>query len=117
MGRLLRILILTLIATVVARQRRGPALPTWSFRFEWVVAFLRRDAVESARWPYARLRADLDARRYPTKALKRVARREEKMSGVPVVWFEPKDAQRGRAILYSHAGSYILARPGRPTRS
>ncbi len=107
MFRLLRILIVTFFTTLVRRVRRGPARSAWDFRFQWVVAFLRRDFDESAHWPYRRLRRDLDARHYPSKAAARVTRETAAVGGVQAVWFRPRQARRG-AILFFHGGSYIF---------
>lgn len=107
MLRLVRILVLTLFTTFWRRFRRGPARPSWDFRFEWVVGFLRRDFAESARWPYTKLRRDLNGRRYPAKALRRVERSRETLGGVPAVWFSPGSDARG-IVLFLHGGSYIF---------
>ena len=107
MLRLLRILLVSLFTTLWARFRRGPARPAWGFQFEWVVGFLRRDFGESASWPYERLRRDLNARKYPAKALRQVERRRGLLGGVPAVWFAPPSPRPG-AILFLHGGSYIF---------
>jgi acetyl esterase/lipase len=107
MLRLLRILCVSLLTTIRERFRRGPARPSWGFQFEWVVAFLRRDFEESARWPYAELRRDLNRRRYPAKASKRVTRRREQLAGLTAVRFTPPDAKTG-VVLFLHGGSYIF---------
>lgn len=109
MSRLLRILFVSLFTTLWARFRRGAARPAWGFQFEWVVSFLRRDFGESASWPYARLRRDLNARKYPAKALRQVKRRRALLGGVPAVWFTPRSPQaRPGVILFLHGGSYIF---------
>jgi acetyl esterase/lipase len=107
MLRLLRILVVSLFTTIRARFRRGPARPSWSFRFEWVVAFLRRDFDEAAHWPYADLRRDLNGRHYPANASKRVTRRREQLGGRAAVRFTPPDAKPG-VVLFFHGGSYIF---------
>jgi len=107
MLRLLRILCVTLFTTISARFRRGPARPSWGFQFEWVVAFLRRDFEESARWSYADLRRDLNGRRYPAKASKRVTQQREQLAGLSAIRFTPPDAKPG-VVLFLHGGSYIF---------
>jgi acetyl esterase/lipase len=107
MLRLLRILIQTLFTTLRARRRQGPARPSWGFQFQWVVAFLRQDFVESAAWPYEALRRDLNGRRYPKSALKRIERSRERLGGVPAVWFWPPSPKPG-VVLFLHGGSYIF---------
>jgi acetyl esterase/lipase len=81
--------------------------PSWGLQFQWVVAFLRRDFHESAAWPYAELRRDLNGRRYPAKSLKRVTRTRNQLGGVPAVWFSPPNPEPG-AVLFLHGGSYIF---------
>jgi epsilon-lactone hydrolase len=107
MLRLLRVLCVSLFTTIWARFRRGRARPAWDFRFEWLVAFLRRDFAESATWPYAELRRDLNGRRYPGRALERVVRRREGLGAATAVWFVPPEARRG-VVLFLHGGSYIF---------
>jgi monoterpene epsilon-lactone hydrolase len=107
MLRLLRILLQTLLTTLRARRRQGPARPSWGFQFQWVVAFLRQDFSESADWPYERLRRDLNGRRYPARSLKRVARSRERLGGVPATWFVPPSPRPG-VVLFLHGGSYIF---------
>lgn len=107
MLRMLRILIATLFTTLRARFRRGRARPSWGFQFEWVVAFLRRDFLEMARWSYPELRRELNGRRYPGRSQKRVERTREQLGGVPAVWFTPRDPKPG-VVLFLHGGSYIF---------
>jgi epsilon-lactone hydrolase len=115
-SRLLGLLLVSLFETLYARLRRGPARPTWDFRFEWVVRFLQRDFAGSASWPYARLRADLDGRRYPSTALPRVRVEHSELGGVPVVTFSPPEiatqgAENEGVVLFFHGGSYIFGSP------
>ncbi|AUX49088.1 esterase [Sorangium cellulosum] len=106
--RLMRLFSLAFVETAVERARRGPARPTWSFGFEWVVRFLRRDFIDMLDWPYPKVRADLDARRYPDKAVRRVQRTRDTLGGVPAVWFEPARAAARGVVLYLHGGSYLF---------
>ncbi|HVY30939.1 MAG TPA: alpha/beta hydrolase [Polyangiaceae bacterium] len=107
MLRLLRILLVSLFTTIRARFRRGPARRSWGFQFEWVVAFLRRDFEESAHWPYEELRHDLNGRRYPAKATKRVTLQHEQLGGLAAIRFTPPSAKAG-IVLFLHGGSYIF---------
>lgn len=107
MLRLLRILVQSLFTTIAARLRRGSALPSWTFRFEWVIAFLRQDFIESAAWPYTVLRRDLDTRRYPHHALDRIEHREQALAGLRAVRFKPARPGRG-LILFLHGGGYVF---------
>ncbi|MFO0549049.1 MAG: alpha/beta hydrolase [Polyangiaceae bacterium] len=109
MFRLLGILLATFFETVRARGRRGPLRPSWNFQFEWVIAFLRRDFSESGNWPYERLRADVDRRPYPAKALKEVVLEDAEIAGIPALRVKPKGrSPRAGLLLFLHGGSYIF---------
>jgi epsilon-lactone hydrolase len=108
MPRLLRLFAIALWQTLMARARRGPLRPTWGLGFEWIVTFLRLDFAETAAWPYPKLRAELDARRYPSAARKRVSVRDEPLGGRPARWFTPPEPRLEGVLLYFHGGSYIL---------
>ena len=107
MWRLLRLLFGAFWETVAARWRHGPLRPGWSFRFEHVVRFLRRDWTEMATWSPARMRADLEGRPFPATHSKKCARRAETLGGVNGEWFEPPDARPGAVLLYVHGGSFL----------
>ncbi len=108
MLRLLRILAATFFETIRARLQHGRARPSWSFQFEWVVRFLRRDFLESGHWPYERLRRDLNSRRYPSSAVPKVRMTQRQLGGVPVVEFTPPEVRRKGVIVFFHGGSYIF---------
>ena len=111
MLRLIRLLIATLVETIVRRAKSGRLRPSWSLLFEWMVRFLRRDFLEMADWPYPRLRADLDARPYPGRAASKLERTSSELGGVPAVTFTPPDAKDGAVLLYLHGGSYNHGSP------
>ncbi|WP_437998539.1 alpha/beta hydrolase [Sorangium sp. So ce185] len=104
----MKIFSLAFVETAVERARRGPARPTWGFGFEWVVRALRRDFIDMLDWPYPKIRADLDARLSPDKAVRRVERTADVLGGVPAVWFEPPGATDRGVVLYLHGGSYLF---------
>jgi monoterpene epsilon-lactone hydrolase len=106
--RMLRLLLVTLIETLISRISHGRLRPSWGFQFEWVVRFLRRDSVELSRLPAPALRADMNGRRYPNKALRKVALEQSTLGGVPVVIVTPPDVQGGAKLLYFHGGSYMF---------
>jgi acetyl esterase/lipase len=106
MLRLIRLMILTFLATVRARFKNGPLRPSWSFSFEATVRFLRRDWDETSAWSLPRLRAELDARPYPRDVLRRVTVRDGELGGVPARWFVPPGPS-GMTVLFFHGGSYI----------
>lgn len=108
MLRVLQLFAVTFAETLALRARRGPARPSWSFAFEGVIAFLRRDHESTATWSYPRLRADWERRPMPGGAVRRVERHPETLGGVPGVWFVPREIRRGGVLLYFHGGSYLF---------
>lgn len=93
--------------TVARRLRRGPLRPSWSFTFEWIIRFVRRDWEAMSAWPLPEVRAALDRRPYPRGVVKKYATRDEAVGGVPARWFVPPGADDDVVILYFHGGSYI----------
>ncbi|MDC0679923.1 alpha/beta hydrolase [Sorangium atrum] len=108
MLRLMKMFGLAFVETTTERARRGPARPSWGFGFEWVVRFLRRDFAYVLDRPYPDVRAELDARPYSQKAVRRVKRTDDTLKGVPAVWFEPPGAASRGVVLYLHGGSYLF---------
>jgi monoterpene epsilon-lactone hydrolase len=104
-----RVLLLWLRALWASARGRGagrPLRPGWPFGLEVVIRFLRLDWDETAAWPSARLRADLDARPVPSPARRLVRREDDRLGGVEVRRVRRrKDAGPG-VILFLHGGSY-----------
>lgn len=98
--------------TTVARARRGPLRPTWSFGFEVIVGALKLDWERLRTWPIERVRAELEGRNFPSDAVKKVKR--EAVSGlVKGEWVSAANA-RDRSdgvVLYVHGGSYLFGSP------
>lgn len=93
--------------TVARRLRRGPLRPTWSFTFEFIVRFVRRDWEASSERPLPEVRATLEGRFYPQGVVKKCVTRDQAVGGVPARWFVPPGANDDVVILYFHGGSYI----------
>lgn len=108
MLRSIRLMLVTLFSVIRARLSRGPLRPGWSFMFEGTVAFLRRDWDETLGWPFARLRADMDARPFPRDFARRVEVRNEPLGGVPGVSYVPRTVRHRGVVLFFHGGSYIF---------
>ncbi|MBX3230962.1 MAG: alpha/beta hydrolase [Labilithrix sp.] len=93
-----------------ARLLRGPARPTWSFRFELFAATMRAVQFElaSGSWEAQRRAFDRLAGTYaPT--VRRVRRERVTLGGVPAEWFTPKQPARTEAtVLYVHGGGYVF---------
>jgi epsilon-lactone hydrolase len=107
MLRLVRLVIVTFFHTLWRRLRHGRARPTWSFAFEAMVRYLRRDWNETQTWELPRLRDDLNARPYPSSVMKQLTLRDEDLGGVATRWFVPPGASDDVVILYLHGGSFL----------
>jgi epsilon-lactone hydrolase len=109
-GRFVWIFFASFFRTLVRRLRRGPVRASWSLSLETVVAALRRDWEATADWPFARLRAEMDARPYPRAFVRKVDVRDAELGGVPVRIFDPPAAKRRHdgALLFFHGGSYVF---------
>lgn len=99
-----------LIETIRRRWANGPARPTWSFGFEWVVRYLRRDWESTKTWTLERLRAAQDARPYPQTFVKKLSVRDAELGGVKARWFTPPSKRDG-VVLFFHGGSYVYGSP------
>lgn len=108
MLRSIRLMFATLFAVIRARLTRGPLRPEWSFMFEGTVAFLRRDWDDTAAWPFARLRAEMDARPSPKDFVRRVEAHDQPLGGVPAVSYVPRAVRHRGVVLFFHGGSYIF---------
>ena len=106
--RFVSLLGVTFFEALAARRRSGPTRPSWNLQFEWIVRFLRRDFLEAAGWPYPELRKELDSRPGPKTAQRRVAIRDDRVGGVPVVWFTPPELRSDAVLVFFHGGSYII---------
>ncbi|MBX3246907.1 MAG: alpha/beta hydrolase [Myxococcales bacterium] len=102
-------LLTAILGTAVARARRGPLRPSWSFMFEAMVAFLRATArVASGRSPLDQ-RAVWAALRPPAhRVMKRVRRERVDADGVPAEWFVPVEGHGEAVVLFAHGGSFIF---------
>lgn len=107
MLRTMRLFTAAFFETARARRAHGPLRPTWTFSFEWVIRYLRRDWEDTSAWPLPRLRADMDRRPYPQAMARKTRTRDGELGGVPVRWFEPPGAAEGRVVLFFHGGSFV----------
>jgi acetyl esterase/lipase len=97
-----------LASTTVARLRRGPLRPSWSFLFETTIAFLRETGRLAACLAPLEQRALWAALRpLPSPALKQVRRAPVDAGGVPAEWFTPAAGPGDAVVLYLHGGSFM----------
>jgi acetyl esterase/lipase len=96
----------------VSRMRRGPARPTWSFRYELLARTMRRTFDVIAARPIPDLRAAFDAMANTrSPALAKTTRTKIEPRGVPSEWFAPRDdfsASGAPVVLYLHGGGYVF---------
>ncbi|MFO0736186.1 MAG: alpha/beta hydrolase [Labilithrix sp.] len=93
-----------------SRALRGPARPSWSFRFELFAAAMRGLQYEIAHRSWAEQRAAFDALAGTwSPALRRVTRERATLGGVPGEWIVPKaPADLPVTVLYLHGGGYVF---------
>jgi acetyl esterase/lipase len=97
-----------LLATLVARVRRGPLRPSWSFLFETSITFLRETSRAARGRPPLEQRAVWDALRPPPNPImKRVRRERVDADGVRAEWFVPIDGHGDAVVLFMHGGSFM----------
>lgn len=113
MLRMLWLMIASFFAVVRRRWRHGPLRPTWSFRFEVLIATMRRDSDRRENWPVARVRKHLSRLPGPRDALRRVRRHEVTIGARPGLWMSaerratPAEFAAGDVLLFFHGGSYL----------
>jgi monoterpene epsilon-lactone hydrolase len=107
MPRLFRLFLVAFVRTLRSRWAKGPAMPSWSFSFEWIVRFLRADWDDARDWPMPKIRADYDARPLPAKHVRNVTTKDETVGGVPCRRFVPKGKRGEGIVVYFHGGSYF----------
>jgi acetyl esterase/lipase len=98
-----------------SRVRRGPSRPSWSFGFELFTTALRETSHDIAKldWPAQRVAFDALADLH-APALKRVARADTVLGGVPTSLFVPRhlgapgSPSSDTTLLYLHGGAYIF---------
>jgi epsilon-lactone hydrolase len=108
MGWLFLYFWISLISVALARARRGPLLPTWTFWYEVVTRAQKRFHERVARLSPVAERRAWDSLRADGPALRRVARHCETLGSVEVVNLTPREVpEPTRVVLYLHGGSFI----------
>ncbi len=98
-----------LSSTTIARLRRGPLRPSWTFMFESSIAMLRQLARDTATLPPLEVRATWGAiKPLPAPVMKDVTRAAVDAGGVRAEWFTPKAGTFDRVVLFAHGGSFIF---------
>jgi len=108
MGWFVLYLWMSVISVALARLRRGPLRPTWSFGYEVVTCAQKRFHERVARLSPVAERRAWGSIRASGPALRRVARDREKLGSVEVVTLTPhEEPNPQRVVLYLHGGSFI----------
>ena len=108
-GRSALVLLGETIRVTWQRVRRGPLLADWSWMFEVMTCFLRRQERIAAAMPaLAEQRLYTDALVFPSPALRKVHRDSIKDETVRGCWFTPLSELQERTVLYLHGGGYAF---------
>jgi hypothetical protein len=107
MLRLLFHLLRAAARAAVARQRRGPLRPSWSFGYEAILGMLRSYMawLTGLDIPTQRIAASL-ASRSPEQ--RQVSTERISAGGVRATWFTPPDAEPARVVVYLHGGGFTF---------
>ena len=99
-------------AITYSRLLRGPARPSWSFRFELFVATMRALSYELAQRTLDEQRRAMDALGSVVAPIMRKVRRSRAdMGGVPCEWFVPRTEGPdpiAAHVVYFHGGGYVF---------
>jgi len=108
-GRSALVLLGEIIRVSWQRVRRGPALSGWSWLFEVMTGFLRRqERIASAVPSMAEQRLYTDALVLPSPAQRQVQREPITDETVRGCWYTPRSELQERTILYLHGGGYAF---------
>lgn len=109
---LITTLVVRAIANVFARRlRKGPRLPSWSFRFECEVEMSRLTWETMGTQPLERLRPFAEQGLPRSKVAARVSRRAETIGKVPGLWITPLEGAVRGTLLYLHGGVFTFGSP------
>jgi len=109
MLRGLHLLFVAFWATLVARLSGRPRHPSWPFKFEWIVRYMRLDWDDTAAWDLVQLREDMARRPFPKDYARKVPRADINLASVPGSRFSPpRLAEKDGLILFLHGGSYLF---------
>lgn len=101
-------LIAASFAVAARRMRRGPARPSWSYRFEVVATALKARAASIAKLEWLAQRRAWASMTAPAPILRQVVREKTEVAGLYAEWFTPKEgATFPGVVLYIHGGSFI----------
>ena len=99
------------VETSLKRPVDGPLRPSWGWRYEAVVRFLRRrfSAVHGS--SIEALRASMDGLSELDVRPGKVDHAPVDADGVRCEWTQPRNEDRGHKVLYLHGGGYTVGSP------
>ncbi len=95
------------LSTLRHRLRKGPLLPSWSFRTEWAVRLLKKDWEDLCDYPPNEFRTHLDRIPASRKLASQIEQKPVSMGSVPGACFVPRRATSDAVLLYLHGGGYV----------
>jgi monoterpene epsilon-lactone hydrolase len=108
MARFVLYLWLSVVSVAVARLRRGPLLPTWSFGYEVVILAQKRFHERVARLTPEEERRAWASLKGQNPSSKRVVWSRSTLAGVDSIEIVPHGQSRSeRVILYLHGGGFL----------
>lgn len=100
--------LITMAQVTVARLRRGPLRPSWTWATEWMATFMKRHfaRLQGLSWPESR--RTFEALAAFTPLGRGVDRRQDTLAGRPALWITPRGTSPRRTLLYFHGGAYLF---------
>ncbi len=92
----------------LARWRRGPQRPGWSWRTETAAMFIKGEFNRTRHVDLPTLRAHVDRMALPPLPPHRVPTRRGRLGGLGAGWLTPPGAPADRRVLYLHGGGYVF---------
>lgn len=99
------------LARVIKRRwRQGPLRPSWSLPVELALETFKLRLMQAPDMDPIQFRREQEAfaASVPSRALKQVERRSERLGGVEGEWLVPPGAGGESALLYLHGGAYTM---------
>jgi len=102
------------IAVTLARIRRGPARPRWTWAHELIVTAMKREFARLAPLAWPLQRRTWRAIALPSFAVRGARFKRTRLAGMEAEWITPRDlprdqqAHEGTTLLYLHGGAYLF---------